>query len=50
MYSTPSMYAVRADSPYRSISDLKRKPVAFGAKGSAQVIVARHLRQIGLAQ
>src|SRR5262249_41879914 len=34
MYATPGMFVVRADSPYRSIDDLKGKPVAFGAKGS----------------
>ncbi|MCX7144385.1 MAG: TAXI family TRAP transporter solute-binding subunit, partial [Proteobacteria bacterium] len=40
MYSTPGMYVVRADSPARSIADLKGKPVAFGAKGSGLVILA----------
>lgn len=29
---------VRADSPYRSLSDLKGKPVACGAKGSGLVL------------
>jgi TRAP transporter TAXI family solute receptor len=43
------MYVVRADSPYRSIADLKGKPVAFGAKGSGLVILARYvLDGIGL--
>ena len=51
MYSTPGMYVVRADSPYRSIGDLKGKPVAFGAKGSGLVILARYvLDGIGLDQ
>ena len=51
MYSTPGMYVVRADSPYRRISDLKGKPVAFGAKGSGLVILARYvLDGIGLDQ
>lgn len=51
MYSTPGMFVVRADSPYRSIRDLKGKPVAFGAKGSGLVILARYvLDGIGLDQ
>ncbi len=51
MYSTPGMYVVRADSPARSIADLKGKPVAFGAKGSGLVILARYvLDGIGLDQ
>ena len=51
MYSSPGMYVVRADSPYRSIGDLKGKPVAFGAKGSGLVILARYvLEGIGLDQ
>ena len=51
MYSTPGMYVVRADSPCRSIGDLKGKPVAFGAKGSGLVILARYvLDGIGLDQ
>jgi uncharacterized protein len=43
MYSTPGMFVVRADSPYRTISDLKGKPVAFGARGSGLVILARYV-------
>ncbi len=51
MYSTPGMFAVRADSPYRSIRDLIGKPVAFGAHGSGLVILARYvLDGIGLDQ
>ena len=51
MYSTPGMFVLRADSPARSISDLKGKPVAFGAKGSGLVILARYvLDGIGLDQ
>ena len=43
MYSTPGMFVVRADSPYRSIEDLKGKPVAFGARGSGLIILARYV-------
>jgi TRAP transporter TAXI family solute receptor len=51
MYSSPGMFVVRADSPYRSIQDLRGKPVAFGAKGSGLVILARYaLDGIGLDQ
>ena len=49
MYSTPGMFVVRADSPYRAIADLRGKPVAFGARGSGLVILARSvLDGIGL--
>src|SRR5258708_37588882 len=51
MYATPGMFVVRADSPYRSVGDLRGKPVAFGARGSGLVILARYvLDGIGLDQ
>lgn len=34
MYSSPGMFVVRADSSYRSISDLRGQRVIFGASGS----------------
>jgi uncharacterized protein len=51
MYSTPGMFVLRADNPARSIADLKGQPVAFGARGSGLVILARYvLDGIGLDQ
>jgi uncharacterized protein len=51
MYSTPGMFVVRADSPFRGIGDLRGKTVAFGARGSGLVILARYvLDGIGLDQ
>lgn len=51
MYSTAGMFVVRGDSAYRSIADLKGQPVAFGARGSGLVILARYvLDGIGLDQ
>ena len=43
MYSTPGMFVVRADSPYRTVEDLRGKAVAFGAQGSGLVILARYV-------
>jgi TRAP transporter TAXI family solute receptor len=43
MYATAGMFVVRAESPYRSVADLKGRPVAFGAKGSGLVILARYV-------
>jgi TRAP transporter TAXI family solute receptor len=49
MYSTAGMFVVRADTPCRSIADLKGRPVAFGAKGSGLVVLARYvLEGLGL--
>jgi len=51
MYSTPGMFVVRGDSPYRTIADLKGKPIAFGARGSGLPILARYvLDGMGLDQ
>ena len=51
MYSSPGMFVVRADSPYKTIRDLVGKPVAFGAKGSGLPILSRYtLDGIGLKQ
>jgi uncharacterized protein len=51
MYATPGMFVVRADSPARTIADLRGKPVAFGARGSGLVVLARYvLDGLGLDQ
>jgi TRAP transporter TAXI family solute receptor len=51
MYSTPGLFVVRADTPFRTIADLRGRPVAFGARGSGLVILARYvLDGIGLDQ
>jgi len=43
MYSTPGMFVVRADSPYRRLDDLKSRSVIFGARGSGLVILAKYV-------
>ncbi len=43
MYSTAGMFVVRGDSTVRTIEDLKTRPVAFGARGSGLVILARYV-------
>jgi TRAP transporter TAXI family solute receptor len=51
MYSTAGMFVVRSDSGVRVIEDLKGRPVAFGARGSGLVILARYvLDGLGLDQ
>jgi TRAP transporter TAXI family solute receptor len=43
MYSTAGMFVARGDSPHRTISDLIGGRVAFGARGSGLVILARYV-------
>src|SRR6185312_10965888 len=51
MYSSPGMFVVRADSPYKTIHDLVGQPVAFGARGSGLPILSRYvLDGLGLKQ
>jgi uncharacterized protein len=51
IYSSPGMFVVRADSPYRTIRDLVGQPVAFGARGSGLPILSRYMLDgIGLKQ
>src|ERR1700724_3521760 len=50
-YSSPGMFVVRADSPYKTIRDLVGKPVAFGAKGSGLPVMSRFMLDgLGLKQ
>src|SRR5690349_11299959 len=51
MYSSPGMFVVRADSPYKAIRDLVGKPIAFGARGSGLPILSRYMLDgLGLKQ
>jgi uncharacterized protein len=51
MYSSPGMFVVRADSPYKTIRDLIGQRVVFGAKGSGLPILSRYvLDGLGLKQ
>jgi uncharacterized protein len=43
MYSSPGMFVVRADSPYKTIHDLVGQPIAFGAKGSGLPVMSRFI-------
>ena len=43
MYSNSGMFIVRADSPYKTIADLKGKPIAWGAAGSGFIVLARYV-------
>src|SRR6266436_7461211 len=51
IFSSPGMFVVRADSPYKAIRDLVGKPVAFGARGSGLPVMSRFaLDGLGLKQ
>jgi TRAP transporter TAXI family solute receptor len=41
MYSSPGVFMVRADSPVRSIADLKGKNVVLGTQGSGITVLGR---------
>src|SRR5713101_1998127 len=41
MYSSPGMFIVRGDSPYRSIADLKGQPVVLGTQASGITALGR---------
>ena len=49
MYPNPGMFVVRADTPYKSIDDLKGKPIAFGTRASGlRILVNDVLNGLGL--
>jgi TRAP transporter TAXI family solute receptor len=43
MYSQSGLFIVRADSPCRRIADLRGKPIAWGARGSGFIVLARYV-------
>jgi TRAP transporter TAXI family solute receptor len=45
MYSSPGLFIVRGDSPYRSIADLKGKTVVLGTQGSGITVLGRTVLQ-----
>ncbi|WP_257167028.1 TAXI family TRAP transporter solute-binding subunit [Bradyrhizobium sp. SRS-191] len=51
IFSSPGLFVVRSDSPYRRIRDLVGRTVVFGAKGSGLPIMARYMLDgLGLKQ
>ena len=42
-YSQAGMFMVRGDSPCRNISDLKGRPIAWGAASSGFIVLARYV-------
>jgi uncharacterized protein len=51
IYSTPGMFVVRGDSPYKTIRDLVGQPIVFGAKGSGIPVLGRFILDgMGLKQ
>jgi len=43
VYSSPGMFVVRADSRYRTIGDLKGRPVIWNARGSGLALQGRYV-------
>ncbi|MBY0338976.1 MAG: TAXI family TRAP transporter solute-binding subunit [Acetobacteraceae bacterium] len=41
MYGSPGLFALRGDAPQRSIADLRGQRIAWGARGSGLVLLAR---------
>ncbi len=42
-YSQAGMFMVRGDSPYKTIADLKGKPIVWGAATSGFIVLARYV-------
>jgi uncharacterized protein len=45
MYASPGMFIVRADSPHRSVADLRGKPVVMGTKASGVTALGQTVLQ-----
>lgn len=45
MYSTPGLFCVRADTRYRTIADLKGRPVVWSPKGSGSAVQAHYVME-----
>lgn len=45
MYPTPGMFAVRADSRYRAITDLQGRPVVWNSRGSGLAVQGRYVME-----
>ena len=43
VHSAPGMFCVRADTRYRSIADLKGRPVVWGPRGAGSAVQARYV-------
>ena len=43
IYSNPGMFAVRGDSPARTLRDLVGKPIAWGTRASGLTLLARYV-------
>src|SRR4029453_825962 len=43
IYSNPGMFAVRGDSPARSVRDLVGKPIAWGTRASGLTLLGRYV-------
>ena len=43
IYSSPGMFAVKGDSPARSVADLQGKPIAWGTQASGLTLLGRYV-------
>jgi TRAP transporter TAXI family solute receptor len=43
IYSNPGMFVVRGDSPAKSLTDLKGKPIAWGTQASGLTLLGRYV-------
>jgi uncharacterized protein len=43
IYSTPGMFAVRPDTRYRKVADLKGRPVVWNPRGTGSAVQARYV-------